>query len=172
MIFAKRKSSSLIKKEDQFFKLQYETHKKRQLGPSAFVETSKLERQLLSLDKELQQIYQDRQVSKAKMEKILLKYGRNIVALLVFMFYYGVPIVTFSGGHTDGDILSLDEKISSSFYKAILFPLSVIGLGFKISRWGMEEEIKGTSIGGLVVMWTGQVTMGQIMDGIEAMVLS
>lgn len=166
----KVKPSSLIKKEDYYYKLEFDVKKKQAMGPSAFVETSKLERQLLALDKELQQMYSERKASTDQIEKYLLKYGRNLVALVVFLLYYGVPVVSFSGGGQE--LLDLDTKIPAVFHKAVLFPLSIIGFGFKISKWGMAEHVKATSIGALVVLWAGQVTMSQIMDGVDSMMLS
>ena len=119
VLLVKRKPASLRKKEDYFFKLQFDTKKKQQQGPAAFVETSKLERQLLALDKELKQLYQDRQAAREKAENILLKYGRNVVAFCVFILYYGVPIVSFSGGASGEDIVQLDGSIPAIFHKAV-----------------------------------------------------
>ena len=167
---SKRKPIELIQREDYYYKLEHDVKKKQALGPSAFVETSKLERQLLAIDKELQQAYSARKAKTDKLEKLLLKYGRNFVALVVFILYYGVPLITFSGGGQE--LLELDSKIPATFHKAVLFPLSVIGFGFKVSKWGMAEEVKATSIGALVVLWAGQVTMGQIMDGIDSLLLA
>jgi hypothetical protein len=167
---SKRKPSELIKREDYYYKLEHDVKKKQALGPSAFVETSKLERQLLALDKELQEVYSQRKSKTGQLEKYCLKYGRNVVAFIVFLVYYGVPLVTFSGGGQE--LLELDSKIPATFHKAVLFPLSIVGFGFKLSKWGMAEEVKATSIGALVVLWAGQVTMGQIMDGVDSLLLS
>ena len=49
----KSKSSTERTLEQQLVQLNFETAQKRRLGPSAFVETSKLERQVLSKEKEL-----------------------------------------------------------------------------------------------------------------------
>jgi len=54
------KPNWLIEKEAALAVLQAETNAKRKLGPSAFVETSKLERQVLAQEKELEKIYEDR----------------------------------------------------------------------------------------------------------------
>jgi len=172
LLLIKRKPESLRKKEDYFFKVQYDTKMKQQLGPSAFVETSKLERQLLVLDKELKQAYEDRQAAREKAERFLMKYGRNSIALCVFILYYGVPIVTFSGGLSGEAIARTDEEVPAAFHKAIMFPLSFIGLGYKISKWGMDEESVATSLGALVVMWSGSGFVGQLCDGLEHVLLS
>ena len=50
----------LIEKEAALAVLRVETDTKRKLGPSAFVETSKLERQVLVQEKELEKLYVDR----------------------------------------------------------------------------------------------------------------
>lgn len=171
VLFVKRKPTSLRRKEDYFFKLQFDTKEKQKLGPAAFVETSKLERQLLALDKELKQMYQDRQATREKVEKILLKYGRNAMAFLIFIVYYGVPIISFSGGDMGG-LDQLDDKIPATFHKAVMFPLSFVGFGYKLSKWGMDEESVATSLGALVVLWAGSGFVGQICDGAEHLLLS
>merc|ERR1719148_17149 len=46
--------------------LWYETAKKRALGPSAFVETAKLERAVLATRRELEKLVEDRQSRRAR----------------------------------------------------------------------------------------------------------
>ena len=50
--------------------------------------------------------------------------------------------------------------------------MSYVGFGFKLSKWGMAEEIVGTSLGALVVLWSGAGFVGQIFDGAEHLLLS
>ena len=83
-----------------------------------------------------------------------------------------MPIVSFSGGTSGEDLVQLDDKIPATFHKAVLFPLSMVGFGFKLSKWGMDEESVATSIGALVVMWAGSGFVGQIFDGAEHLLLS
>jgi hypothetical protein len=54
------KPAWLIEKEVALAVLRAETNAKRKMGPSAFVDTSKLERQVLVQEKELEKIYADR----------------------------------------------------------------------------------------------------------------
>jgi len=54
------KPAWLTRKEDALRVLQAETNEKRKLGPQAFVETSKLERQVLAQEMELRKIYEER----------------------------------------------------------------------------------------------------------------
>lgn len=61
MLFAiKLKSTALLQKEHSLQQLTSRTNQLRKLGPSSFVETSKLERQVLALEKELSAIYEQR----------------------------------------------------------------------------------------------------------------
>lgn len=53
VLTANRKPQWLIQKQAQLQELQRNTNAKRKLGPQAFVETSKLERQVLALEREL-----------------------------------------------------------------------------------------------------------------------
>jgi hypothetical protein len=60
LLTTRMKPKSLRRKEAELAVLQIETDHKRKLGPSAFVETSKLERQVLARELELQKIYASR----------------------------------------------------------------------------------------------------------------
>lgn len=61
ILFAiKIKSNAVLQKEYNLQQLTNKTNQLRKLGPSSFVETSKLERQVLSLEKELSAIYEQR----------------------------------------------------------------------------------------------------------------
>lgn len=60
LFLVKMKPDALLKKEHHLKQLTIRTNNARKLGPSAFVETSKLERQVLSLEKELNVIYEQR----------------------------------------------------------------------------------------------------------------
>jgi len=60
VLLVRVKPAWLREKEAALAILQSETNAKRKLGPSAFVETSKLERQVLAQEKELETIYAER----------------------------------------------------------------------------------------------------------------
>jgi hypothetical protein len=94
------------------------------------------------------------------------------IAVLVFFLYYGVPILSVQ---TKMDNLVVDETTNmdvdaSTYLKRILFPISYIGTGIKLSRWGIAggADAAASSFGALAIMWSSQVTMGQIMDAIDA----
>ncbi len=61
ILFAiKLKSTAVLQKECTLQQMTNKTNQLRKLGPSSFVETSKLERQVLALEKELSSIYEQR----------------------------------------------------------------------------------------------------------------
>jgi hypothetical protein len=60
LLSVKIKPAWLVQKELELQQLNTVTSAKRKLGPQAFVETSKLERQVLALEKELATIYEGR----------------------------------------------------------------------------------------------------------------
>lgn len=62
VLSVRRKPAWLLRKEEALRVLQAETDEKRKLGPQAFVETSKLERQVLAQEMELQKIYEERKM--------------------------------------------------------------------------------------------------------------
>ena len=92
------------------------------------------------------------------------------IAFIVFFLYYGVPILTIQ---TSMDNLIVDDTTNmevdaKTYLKRILFPISYIGTGIKLSRWGISGGAAASSFGALSIMWSAQVTMGQIMDSIDA----
>jgi hypothetical protein len=102
-------------------------------------------------------------------EKQLLRYGNMQIAIVVFFLYYGVPILSIQ---TSMESLVIDETTNmnvdaGTYLKRILFPISYIGTGIKLSRWGITDAA-GSSFGALAIMWSSQVTMGQIMDAMDA----
>jgi len=174
LLSKKRKSSDLLRKEDAFRRLQKETDRKRKMGPSAFVETSKLERQLLASEKELSEVYAARKKSAESIERGLLKYGRIVMAVLTFVLYYGVAIVTVDTfeGDVDSSSGGVGGAGGNALMKALLFPLSYIGFAIRASRFGMDKDVAASSVGALVVLWSGQATAGTVMDAVDALVLS
>jgi hypothetical protein len=92
------------------------------------------------------------------------------LAFLIFFLYYGVPIVSMQASPFDFGFATGDTFVDSGmFLKRFLFPITYVGMGVKLSRWGMSSpEEAACSIGALAVMWSAQVTMGQIMDAVDA----
>lgn len=104
--------------------LRYEAAKKRALGPSAFVETAKLERAVLAADKELAKLVEDRATRKARVAKVVKKC--NIASnILIIMLYWGVAMVIIDGSRLDdgsseiynGDEVISDHERASTFWK-------------------------------------------------------
>jgi hypothetical protein len=164
-----RKSSSLRRREYAFQQLQHLTRQKQKEGFSAFVETSKLERQVLAEEKAMSQIYQDRKAQLTVIKKLFKNIGLAL-SFVIFFVYYGIPVVTM-----DGSLIETNEILSAegaslkgaAFTKAFMFPISYVGLGMRLSRWGLENP--SNSIGALLVLWSAQTTVGKIMDGVEAL---
>mmetsp|Transcript_3646 Transcript_3646/g.5344 ORF Transcript_3646/g.5344 Transcript_3646/m.5344 type:complete len:207 (-) Transcript_3646:193-813(-) len=167
----KSKSSSMISMEGELKQLQYQTAQKRRLGQSAFVETSKLERQLLAKEKELEKEQTSLETRTDKVAK-MAKYSGLMLYFAVFCIYYGIPMLTVDGMRVDSenldgeDALNSDDR-ASAFLKTIMFPISYVGLGVKIARLGIPNA--HGSIGALVVLWSSQVTVGKLIDCIEAL---
>ena len=160
LLNAKRKPSSLRRKEEEWEALSYETNQKRKLGQPAFVECSKLERQLLALEKELEQTRAARKESVKQLERSLLRYGNITVSLIIFILYYGIPIIALE---------PLEQEMgvyASPPLRSMLFPVSYVGIGMRVARWGLEDPTN--SIGALVVFWSSQVLCGQVFDAIDA----
>jgi hypothetical protein len=164
-----RKSSSLRQREHAYQQLQHLTRQKQKEGSSAFVETSKLERQVLAEEKALSQVSQDRKAQLTVIQKLFKNIGLAL-SFVVFFVYYGVPVLTM-----DGSLIETNEILSAegaswkgaAFTTAFMFPLSYVGIGVRLSRWGLEDP--SNSIGALLVFWSAQTTVGKIMDGIEAL---
>jgi len=102
-----------------------------------------------------------------RVEKQLLRYGNMQLTAIIFFLYYGVAIVTVESGMEATDSIG-DYEAAGSFMKKILFPVSYVGMGGKISKWGMAAEIAQASIGALMVLWSAQVTTGKLMDAVDA----
>jgi hypothetical protein len=171
----RRKPDWLLQKEGQLVVLQQEVTLKRNMGPHAFVETSKLERILLQKERELSELQTYRKQQTEALEKLILRYGNWAVSLLIFVAYYGVPVITLEG--LDSVLMQNDEVMynlgnqyvsGGTYLKALLFPISYIGFGMKLSKWGMAADQAPASLGALAVMWSAQVTCSQIMDVVDA----
>jgi hypothetical protein len=148
----------------------------RRLGPAAFVETSKLERQVLVLEKELELAEARRKQRHEASETILLRRGTMQLALLIWVLYYAVPLVTvddsaYAATTSSSDSIAAAAAASTTtgaFVKTLMFPIASVGFGFRISRWGLPAEAGASSLGALVILWSAQVTVGKLMDAVEA----
>lgn len=173
LLSLKRKSVSLTQKEDRLEFLQHDADLKRKMGPSHFVETSKLERQVLALEQELETAGLQAAEKLVRTEKNLLRYGNMMLALVVFIAYYGIPLLTIQAleNRFITTVTETTPDPTGSFLKALLFPISYVGIGQKVSKWGIDPEVASSSIGALVVMWSAQVTTGKLMDAVDAYIL-
>ena len=170
-----------FQERDALAQLRIKTNQMRNLGPSAFVETSKLERKVLSLEKKLKEGDDARKKKATNVEKVLKRLN-HLISLVLFLIYFGIPLLTIDGLRVplvNPDLIAgldsdgtaddaVDVLHATVFFKGIMFPLSYIGMGMKISKLGLGE-IKHCSTGALVVFWSAQVFTGQIFDCYEAL---
>ena len=149
--------------------LRYEAAKKRALGPSAFVETAKLERAVLATEKELAKLVESRHARKARVAK-LIKKCNLATNILIIMTYWGVAMVAIDGSRLDEnnnesyDEVITDVERASAFWKGFLFPLSYHGGGYKVAQFGIESELRPSCLGALAVVWAARVTCGEVVD--------
>ncbi|KAG7359856.1 hypothetical protein IV203_034954 [Nitzschia inconspicua] len=172
LLVFKRKPTSIRKREAALKVLGRRVKKSRALGPPAFVETSKLERQELKEQRALVELAEKRRAKLQRYERFVKNAGMAL-NLIVFAIYYGIPMMEFSGHrvHPGEVVLTQQEsqEAAISAFEACLFPLSYVGMGVKISKWGMVNPRAST--GALLVLWSAQMTVGKIMDGIDALVM-
>jgi hypothetical protein len=166
----KRKPTSIRQREMALKILDKKVKKSRALGPPAFVETSKLERQQLAEQRALAETAEKRRKTFERVERL----AKNISMALnvaVFVMWYGVPIMEFSGERiVSPDVVMTQtesQEAAISAFEACLFPFSYVGVGLKISKWGMVNPRAST--GALLVLWSAQQTVGKIMDGVDAL---
>lgn len=180
-------SKNITKKEmDTLFEikqLRVLAAKKRALGPSAFVETSKLERVILKKNKYLQDCV-DKREADLQILKLWKQRSNYVLHILVFIVYYGVPLAKLDGyaimnndnaidASTDAAaaMFSSVDDAASKYLKGLLFPLSYVGVGYRLAQWTMLSSTSlatnvaingGGSLSAFVVLWTGQVTSEQL----------
>jgi len=172
-------STQSIERRRKLTQLRYETNEMKKLGPSAFVETSKLERKVLSLEKSLKDEEEFRKKNVESVEKVLKRIS-FILNVAIFLAYYGIPLLTIDGfriplvnpelvkGLNDESGGGMDVVHATAFMKGIMFPLSYVGMGMKISKLGLGE-IKHCSTGALVIYWSAQAMAGSLIDCYEAL---
>eukprot|EP00977_Amphora_coffeiformis_P014821 scaffold4226_cov180-Amphora_coffeaeformis.AAC.6 len=154
----KRKSKSLRQQEQQWESLQVQVTHLRKLGQQVFVECSKVERQLLQVEKDIERQRTARTERTKKWEKRLLRYGNIAMSLLIFVLYYGIPVIAL-------EPLMQQDVLGAPPLKSLLFPVSYVGLGMRAARFGLPDPMN--SIGALVVFWSAQVLVGQAYDAMD-----
>ncbi|KAL3761026.1 hypothetical protein ACHAWU_001815 [Discostella pseudostelligera] len=149
--------------------LRYEAAKKRALGPSAFVETAKLERAVLATEKELNKLVEEREARTARVAKLVKKcnYATNV---LVILAYWGVAIVAIDGArlykanNDSSDEIITDTEHAAAFWKGFMFPLPYNGMAYKIAQLGIDSAMKPSCLGALIVVWAARVTSGELFE--------
>ena len=151
--------------------LRHEASKKRALGPSAFVETSKLERAILAAEKELTKLEEERDASKARVAKSIRKCNLATNAAIIAT-YWGVAMVVIDGSRLyraeyepsyDDEVIT-DAERASAFWKGFLFPLSYNGMAYKIAQIGIGSSLRPSCLGALAVFWASRVTCGEVVE--------
>jgi hypothetical protein len=168
-VLATVRAQSKVEKlaDAELLQLQYVTAQKRRLGPPAFVETSKLERQVLAKEKALEEMVTSRTARTARIQKFVKNSNLALYAL-VFVLYYNLSVLSIDGTRVAAkdEIVRtpLEEtELATSFLQGLLFPISFFGIGMRIARFGLPTP----GFGALVVLWSAQVTVGKIIDGVE-----
>lgn len=170
IMHSKAKSSKETKMEKDLFAMNFETAKKRRLGPQAFVETSKLERQVLAMEKSLTALVENRKVQSDRLAKVV-KHASLVIYVCIFFAYYSLSVLSIDGTRV-GDVDSIvtteqeEHERATAFLQGFLFPISYVGVGVKVARFGLPTP----GFGALLVLWSSQVTVGKIMDGLEWLV--
>jgi hypothetical protein len=164
----------LKQKELALKQLRVDTERARNRGPTYFVETCKLERQVLVAEKELHVALQNRK-TRGEQYETWVRRANWVLAAIVFCAYYQVPVIVLEGledlGIVENEVV---YGVGSSYIdaarytKALFFPISYVGMGMKISKWGLPSETAHASVGALVVLWASQVTVGMLMDAVDA----
>ena len=141
LIFLKRKSAAIRQREYTFKSLESKVKKSRALGPQAFVETSKLERQYLTEQKKLNDLAEQRTRDFEQKERLIKKIGM-VLNVIVFFCWYGVSIMEFSGERIvlpSSDVIMSrqdSEDAAVSTHDAYFFPLIYLGMGVRLSKIG------------------------------------
>lgn len=170
LVSYRRKPNSIRQREYAQRDLEKRVKKSRALGPHAFVETSKLERKMLGEEKKLSDLAEKRKKALEKNEKLMGRVGMAL-NFIVFLCWYGVPVMEFSADRilSPDSLLSRTESAEAaiSAFNSYLFPLTYLGMGVRVSKWGLANPQAST--GALLVVWAAQTTVGKILDGVEAL---
>lgn len=164
------KPRKLLEREHKLKALQLKVKKMRAKGPSAFVQTSKLERQLLAEEKAMADTVAKRKAALERAEK-QTKNANLLISAIIFFLWYSIPILEFEAHRISNlnEVYSEEEgqAMVESAHKAFLFPLSVVGIGLKIAKYGLANP-QSTS-GALLAFWSAQTAVGKIMDAVDAL---
>mmetsp|Transcript_32425 Transcript_32425/g.37536 ORF Transcript_32425/g.37536 Transcript_32425/m.37536 type:complete len:204 (-) Transcript_32425:100-711(-) len=139
----------------ELFRLKIVTAQSKERGPGAFVETSKLERAVLSKSREIKVLREHKTTRAAKAVLITTK-ARRAVWCGVFLCYYSIPIITtfeYTIGDDDGTSAS-----SWNHWKSMMFPMSFLSLGLRISSIGLNG-----GVGALLAFWSGGTLMEKVL---------
>jgi len=151
--------------------LHREAARKRALGPSAFVETSKLERLALGVGKEAEALEREREVRTARAAGRVTRWNRACNVLIVGA-YWGVAMVAIDGaGLVDAapsepfdamDVVAPHDR-AAQFWKGLFFPLSYNAFSYKIAQFGIDSDLRPSCLGALAVVWAARVTCGEVV---------
>lgn len=126
----------------KLLQLKYQCAHSKNRGPQAFVETSKLERAILPINKELAdlQVAKDEQLARLSHISQRVNY---ILYLAILVLYYGVPVLLLDDVDTEGD--------ADSHIKWYCFPM-MMSLTGRLARFGQPNG----GVGALFVFLGGQ----------------
>mmetsp|Transcript_39053 Transcript_39053/g.44536 ORF Transcript_39053/g.44536 Transcript_39053/m.44536 type:complete len:205 (-) Transcript_39053:90-704(-) len=172
LIGVKSKSQTERKADAKLHQLNFEAAKTRSLGPSAFVETSKLERQILTKEREIAKIAESRKDRSNRINGFIGRFG-YLIYIVVFVSYYGLNVLSIDGTRVgDAAMIAMsseeEKERATAFLQGFLFPLSYIGIGMRLARFGLPTP----GFGALLVLWSAQTTVGKLIDGIEVLILN
>jgi len=157
----------------------------RAKGPSAFVETSKLERKLLQYEKSISDLKDLRSNQRDQYTKSNKKLSRAIY-ILFFILYYAIPLFQIDGlalplsstSTSSSTSSSKLENNASTFLRELLFPLQYSGLSIKLAQlsWGIQDSesqaLKHFSgLGALVIFWAGELTVELLLENVYGYML-
>ena len=174
LLLQKRKPSSVRRREVKLKLLEMDIKKSRDKGPQFFVETSKLERKQLAEEKSLTELAEKRK-ERLEVWQRLTRNANLILCAVILFVYYGVPMLEFSAENItppmEGEVLTVEQagELAQGAMQAFLFPLSAVGVGVRISKWGLANP--KASVGALLVFWSSQTTVSKIMDGVDALLM-
>ena len=147
-----RKSESEKEASKSLLSLKYQCAQSKIQGPEAFVETSKLERSILSREKELQEFQTNRTKELAKIKHVSSRLSYVLYAVVAAL-YWGVPMILLNDVKVPGD--------ASSYLKTYFFPM-FLGIAGKTATVG--QPVGG--LGPLLVVWAGQISVSEFAGSI------
>mmetsp|Transcript_18932 Transcript_18932/g.22622 ORF Transcript_18932/g.22622 Transcript_18932/m.22622 type:complete len:116 (-) Transcript_18932:76-423(-) len=114
------------------------------------------------------------------MKKLVTNLGR-VLNVILFFSYYGIPLLNVDGFRLTVDHPAMeadgsrgggeevDLAMAGSYLNGILFPLSYVGAGMRLSRFGLQD--KASSVAALIVYWSAQVMVGKTYECVETLML-